>query len=78
MAITQRMTPTVAAAPVVGAGISPDVVAAIVAAVHEFSGGAYTACSITAAQPDFCARETGTGRRGTWGLAGAMERTEPF
>ncbi len=60
-------------------GISPEVVAAITAAVAEFDGGQYCVQSVSYAsnganEP----KPTKAERRGRWGLAGVMSDTEPF
>ena len=57
-----------APAPAVEQGIPPEVVAAIVAAVSAATGGEYTLRSVTTAKRG----------RGSWGLAGVIQSTEPF
>ncbi len=60
------------AAPVVEDGISPEVVAAISAAVSTFGEGVYTLRSVATAQAP--AKKT----RSAWGMAGVIQTTEPF
>lgn len=69
-ALPQQSRPAAAPAPapVVEAGIPPEVVAAIAAAVNEIENGRYTLRSVSA-------RPKG---RGEWGLAGVLSYTEPF
>lgn len=55
-------------APAVEAGISPEVVAAIAAAVATASGGQYTLRAVSTSKKG----------RGQWGLAGVVQSTEPF
>ncbi len=57
-----------ASAPKVQSGISPEVVAAIAAAVAASSGGAYTLRSVKTVKKG----------RGNWGFAGVIQSTEPF
>ncbi len=60
-------------------GVSPEVVAAISAAVTEFSAGQYSVQNISGAQSVQSEPiPTKTERRGRWGLAGVMSDTEPF
>ncbi len=65
--------------PVVEEGISPEVVAAIAAAVTEFSEGQCKVQSVCHANTDtnkpLSAKSE---RRGRWGLAGVMSDTEPY
>lgn len=60
--------PATVPAPVIEAGIPPEVVAAIIAAVSASTDGAFTLRAVTT---------TGRGR-GSWGLAGVIQATEPF
>ena len=57
-----------APAPKLQSGISPEVVAAIAAAVAASSGGAYTLRSVKTVKKG----------RGSWGFAGVIQSTEPF
>ncbi len=63
------------AAPAVGGGLQPHVVAAIAAAVAEADGGKYTVASIV---PLGGAGAPAASRRGRWGQAGVVQHTEPF
>ncbi len=65
------------AVPVVQAGISPEVVAAIMAAISAATGGAGVPLAIAAATGGQSGAPAKT-RRGAWGLAGALQTTEPF
>lgn len=60
--------PATVPAPVIEAGIPPEVVAAIIAAVSASTDGAFTLRAVST---------TGRGR-GSWGLAGVIQATEPF
>lgn len=55
-------------APAVEAGIPPEVVAAIAAAIEASTGGAYALRSVSTSKKG----------RGAWGLAGVIQSTEPF
>lgn len=60
--------PVLPVAPQIEAGIPPEVVAAIAAAVASIEGGKYTLRAVNTQQRG----------RGQWGLAGVISYTEPF
>lgn len=64
----QQLATAKAPPPFVQAGIAPEVVAAIVAAISADTGSTPTLRSVTKAK----------NRRGNWGFAGAMQNTKPF